>query len=198
MTLTFLRDWLPSAAVVVASVFVLLKFILSELSRREKEAVAIDGDLDVSAISLDERRYFITVQARWRNPSPRVVRVDTKASRIDVYIVPANLPLGAVIPKRDLGNPVVRLHLYENMDSFFLEPNTESLLPSHYVLEGGYLYLVRWKLYKYVGRRAPFAYTKERMCDLRVHSPKARDVIKEAEFESAPNPGPQADSYAAA
>lgn len=194
--ISFFRDWLPSTAVLIGGVFVLVKFILSELSRREKEAIAIEGDLEISAVPLDEKRCFVTVQARWRNPSPRVCRVDTKASRIDVYVVPESLRLGAVAPKQDLGDPVVRLRPYEDMDSFFLEPNTASLLPSHYVLERGKLYLVRWKLYKYVGARAPFAYTKERVCDLRASSAAATGAV--GETEAAPNTIAQADGYAAA
>jgi hypothetical protein len=182
--------------VLVGGVFVLVKFILSELSRREKEAIAIEGDLEISAVPLDEVRCFVTVQAQWKNPSPRVCRVDTKASRVDVYVVPESLSLGAVVPKRDLGDPVVRLRPYEEMDSLFLEPNTVSLLPSHYVLERGKLYLVRWKLYKYVGSRAPFAYTKERVCDLRGSSLKAGVIVGEA--DAAPNTAAQADGYATA
>lgn len=183
--LDFLRDWLPSSAILVGGIFVLVKFILSELGRREKEIIAIEGDLEISVVILDKQRCFVTVQARWKNPSPKVFRIDTKASRVDVYIVPNNLKSGAVVPKQDLGEPVVRLHPYEDMDSFFLEPNTASLLPSHYVLERGRLYLIRWKLYRYVGIKFPFAYTKERVCDLRASLSEAGGLVSEA--EAAPN-----------
>lgn len=190
--LSLFRDWFPSAAVLVGGAFVLVKFVLSELGRREKETIAIEGDLEISGVPLDEQQCFVTVQARWRNPSPRVCRIDTKASRIDVYVIPGDLKFGAVVPKRDLGDPVVRLHPYEDMDSFFLEPNTASLLPSHYVLERGKLYLIRWKLYRYVGTRAPFAYTKERVCDLRT------SAVGKTETKEAPNTVAQTDGYAAA
>jgi hypothetical protein len=57
---------------------------------------------------------------------------------------------------------------YEDMNNFMLEPNTDSILQHHFILEKDNTYLLRWKLYRNEIKHSGglFAWTKEVVINL--------------------------------
>jgi hypothetical protein len=147
--LNFLKDWVPSIAVLVGGLWILFQWLFGEALRRKKEIPALDGKLSARVYDYDATRLVVSLDATWSNRSPFPLRLDFKNCWIDVFRVsPAfshrNCP---IVTNRDLG-PAVCSHYFlvgQVEVDYVLEPNTESLLVNHFVLEPG-LYAFRMEL----------------------------------------------------
>lgn len=65
----------------------------------------------------------LILNATWKNNSGLPVWIDHLRTRVDLYPVPDDLPVGAIRPKEDLGNPLDTIRPFEDMDQYMLEPN---------------------------------------------------------------------------
>jgi len=148
--LTFIKEWVPSLAVIVAGIWVLFQWLFGEWLRRQKEGPALDGKLSATVIPFENDRLLVTVEALWNNHSPFPVFMNIKKCRIDVFrvndqIIKLNCPL---VLKQDLGEPVCSHHFLVGVceKNYFLEPNTASTIINHFVLEPG-VYGIRMELH---------------------------------------------------
>jgi hypothetical protein len=147
--LTFLKDWVPSIAVLVGGGWIFFQWLFGESLRRKKEIPAMDGKLSARVYDYDVTRLVVSLDAIWSNHSPFPLRLDFKNCWIDVFRVSPdfshrNCP---IVTNRDLG-PAVCSHYFlvgQVEVDYVLEPNTESLLVNHFILEPG-LYAFRMEL----------------------------------------------------
>jgi hypothetical protein len=147
--LTFLKDWVPSIGVLVGGGWILFQWLFGESLRRKKEIPALDGKLSARVYDYDATRLVVSLEATWNNRSPFPVPLDFKKCWIDVFRISPdfshrNCP---IVTNRDLG-PAVCSHYFligQVEVDYFLEPNTESILVNHFVLEPG-LYAFRMEL----------------------------------------------------
>lgn len=180
---TFLRDWLPSVAILAAGVWVLLNKLFAEHLRSKKDMPSIDGQLSAETVPLCDGRVLVTLSATWNNHSPLPVHLDTKATIVSVYRIPDDLREGPLSLQADLHNPVCMTRPYEELEEFLLEPNTSSLLQTHFVLPIGSVYGFLWKLNRHPKHGTLPGWTKEFILDTREGStgqPPARDCSRAA------------------
>ena len=147
--LTFLKDWVPSIAVLVGGMWILLQWLFGESLRRKKEIPALDGKLSARVYDYDATRLVVSLDATWSNRGPFPLRLDFKNCRIDVFRVSPDFSYRncPIVTNRDLG-PAVCSHYFlvgQVEVDYVLEPNTESILVNHFVLEPG-LYAFRMEL----------------------------------------------------
>jgi hypothetical protein len=148
--LTFIKDWVPSIAVIVAGGWILFQWLFGEWLRRQKEGPALDGKLSATVIPCENDKLLVTVEALWNNHSPFPVYMDLNKCRMAVFRVnPHAIKLNSpVVLKKDLGEPVCDHHFLVGVceKNYFLEPNTASTIINHFVLEPG-VYGIRMELH---------------------------------------------------
>lgn len=134
----FIKEWVPSIGVIIAGSWILFKWLYEEKIRQRKEVPSLDGKLTTTFVVLDKDKKLVTIEALWNNRSPFSIYMDLNMSRIDIYKIPAHLHLDtpALTLKKDLGEPICSykflLHMVEV--DYFLEPNSQSSIISHFVL----------------------------------------------------------------
>jgi len=161
---TIIRNYVVAGATIFAGSWAFWKWGFSEWLRKRQEGPAIDGVLEYKEIKLsDDETLLITIEAIWRNRSVYPVYIDTKKTRIDLFLLPSKIEVGPIITNKDLGEPQHRLKPYEDMNSFMLEPSTNSVLQHHFILKRNNTHLLRWKLYRNPKKHdgGLFAWTKE-------------------------------------
>jgi len=166
---TFIKDWIPSIGVIIAGIWVTFRWLYSEQLRKEKERSALDGDLTCQAVNLSEDKSVVIFSAHWNNRSPLPFSADTKKSGLDIFQLDNEIPLGGLdlrVDKKALGEPTVELRPYQNLKSLVIEPNTQSTFQHMAVLQKGFLYLARYKIYR-LTEKGKFSRTRLCMCDLR-------------------------------
>ena len=164
--ITFLRDWLPSLAIIAAGIWTFVRWCQNEYHRRQKEMEALDGKLLAHVTQLSSGTSIITLNALWRNLSPLPVPIDPSKTRVDVFAIPGNIPLGPLATESDLGDPIYR-HTFLNDNACILEPKTESILQTHFALNPG-LYMLRMEVYRAPKRKGyDISWTRELVLDTR-------------------------------
>jgi hypothetical protein len=150
--LQFIKDWIPSIGVIVAGTWILFKWLYEEKLRQKKEMPSLDGKLTITSIPLGENKKLLTVEALWNNRSPLPVYMDFPKCRIEIYTIPPDLklPNGGLTLKTDLGDPLICYYFLLPVVTYnyFLEPNTESIIINHFVLQPG-VYGIRMVLQSY-------------------------------------------------
>lgn len=148
--LKFIKDWIPSIGVIVAGGWLFFKWLYEEKLRRQKEMPAIDGKLSAKVISFGKNKKLVTIEGTWNNHSPLPLYLDINQCTIDIFKIDEdiNLPNCNLILKSDLGEPVCSYKFLLKMVEvdYFLEPNTESTIVNHFILEKG-IYGVRMVLH---------------------------------------------------
>ncbi len=168
--LTFIREWLPSFAVIVYAIWALYKRRSAEHLRSKKEMPSIDGYLSAETIPLSNGRVLVTLMATWNNHSPLPVRIDTQNTMVSVYRIPGDIREGPLSLRADLNNPAYTNRPYEELEKFLLEPKTSSLLHTHFVLPIGSVYGFLWTLNRHPEHGTLPAWTKELILDARKES----------------------------
>ena len=167
---TFVKDWIPPIGVIAGALWVTFRWLYSDRLRRQKERSAIDGELTYqSVVSLSEDKSLIIFNARWNNRSPLPFPADTKESGLDIFRLDNEIPVGGLdlrVDKKALGEPTVELRPYQKLKSLVIEPNTQSTFQHMAVLQKGFLYLARYKIYK-LTQKGKFSRTRLCVCDLR-------------------------------
>ena len=164
---TFLRDWLPSLAIIAAGVWTFVRWCQNEYHRRQKEMEALDGKLLAHVTQLSIGTSIITLNGLWRNLSPLPVPLDTSKTRVNIFAIPGNIPLGPLAAKSGFGEPIYCHTFLNDANTYTLEPKTESTLQTHFVLNPG-LYMLRMELYRASKKKGyDFAWTRELLLDTR-------------------------------
>ena len=150
--LTFLKEWIPSLAVVITGLWLLFQWLFGESLRRKKEIPSLDGKLATQLYALDKTRLVVSLEATWNNRGPFPLSLDINRCWIDVFRVSTKLENmnGPLVASRDLGAAVCSHHFLVGQCEvdYVLEPNTESLIINHFVLEPG-LYVLRMELHSF-------------------------------------------------
>jgi hypothetical protein len=150
--LTFLKEWVPTLAVIVGGAWLLFQWIFGETLRRRKEIPALEGKLATRMHPYDARRLIVSLEATWRNRSPFPLSLDIKRCWIDVFRISDHVQGQncVLMPSQDLGQAVCTHHFLVGQCEvdYVLEPNTESLIVNHFVLEPG-LYAIRMELHSF-------------------------------------------------
>ena len=147
---TFFTDWVPSLAVVFAAGFGLYKWRKAERIRQEREIPSAAGALSASAVRTGDR-VLVQLDALWRNTGKIPLSVDVGRTQVDVFEVPDDVGVGSVQIRRDpteLGRAAHTVKPWVRAKGVILEPATDSLVQTHFVLPADRLFVFRWKLYR--------------------------------------------------
>ncbi len=169
---TVIRNYVMIAGIVLGGLWAFWKWSFSEWLRQRKDMPAVDGELSTESEVLNGEKVILSLGAIWRNRGDHPVHIDHEATRVDVYKINKDIVEGPFEPKDNLGEPLFRTRPYHDMKGFILEPKTESLLKTHYVLQAGEVYFFRWKLYRSRKQHGDvlYAWTKELIYEAKSHS----------------------------
>ena len=104
--LTFLKEWLPSLAVIVGGLWLLFQWLFGERLRRQKEMPALDGNFSARVVPVSPSSVIVSLSCIWRNRGPLPARIDPGLSHIDVFQVPEDCKNGPLILDSNLGGPI--------------------------------------------------------------------------------------------
>jgi hypothetical protein len=166
---TFIKDWIPPIGILVGGIWIFFKWYHGEKLRKQKERTAVDGELIYQSFSLSEDKYILIFNAHWDNKSPLPFKADTHNSGLDIFKINNNIPLGGLdlrVNKETLGDAVVEVRPFQKLKSLVIEPNAQANFQHMAVLEKGYIYLARYKLYRATDK-GKFSRTRLCILDLR-------------------------------
>lgn len=163
--LLFVRDWLPSIAIIIGGVWALWVFKFKEKLRRKKEMPAISGRMRISILDASETHSVALIKSTWKNHSPLPVPLDT--DRIFVQVYPMNLQVepGFMNIPDDLDEAIHSGYPFSGYSEFVLEPDSTSSLNAYVALENGYMYLLRWTITQ--KKADSYFWDSEKLVDLR-------------------------------
>ncbi len=173
------RNYVIAAGIGLGGLWAFWKWSFSEWLRQRKNMPAVDGDLSADSVALNDEKIVLSLSALWRNRGDHPVYIDHEATRIDVYKIDEDIGEGAFEPKTSLGEPIFQSRPHHDFEAFVLEPRTESLLKTHYILLTGEVYLFRWKLYR--NRKhgdVLYAWTKELVHKAVVPNPGLKEDVQ--------------------
>jgi len=142
-----IKNYVTSSAIVLGGFWAFWKWSFSEWLRKRKEMAAVDGELIIESQTQVGEKIVLSLNAMWCNKSSHPVSIDQKSTQVDVFLISKELKEGVVDPGVDLGNPVIVFKPFEHLRGYYLEPNTDSLIKTHFALNRGEVYLFRWRLY---------------------------------------------------
>jgi len=164
-----IRDWLPSLAILIGGVWVLIQWLHSERLRKNKERSALDGILTTVITSISAEKSLVTVEAQWNNKSPLPFVVDIAKTVVDIFQITNSIDFGPIDMRAKefpLGQPLFSLRPYERLVSLVIEPNTENRLQTYFLLKTGGAYLIRWRLFRKTTEKNSFLRTRYSIVDL--------------------------------
>jgi hypothetical protein len=149
----FITDWVPPIGIVAAGLFAFWRWGLSEWLRRQREIPSIDkGGMIAKGFPIDESKVWVQLDITWRNPGIVPFEVDTDLTKVDVFEIPDNLPVGPLKIRKgeitDLYEPRYSHKLFSGSRSLKFEPGTESVIQCHFILPTQQIILFRWKLFR--------------------------------------------------
>jgi len=165
--LLFIRDWLPSLAIIVGGSWVLWKYKISEKQRQKKEMPAITSKMSISVLDSTREHSFLAINSMWKNHSPMPVPLDTSKILVEVHSISLNVGPGFMKIPDDLGEPVHRGIPFGGYKKLVLEPETDSTFNAYMMLETGQMYLVRWTITEKAEDDNPYSWVSEKLVDLR-------------------------------
>lgn len=167
--LSFIQNWIPSIGVIVYALWSLFKWLHLEITRRQKEREALEANLEYNTIKLSDYKSIIMLNLYLYNKCPFPFQVDKRNTVLDIFLLSHKIPIGMLdfrSTNNIFGKQLVTIKPFIKRKSIVLEPNTKSIIQDIVVLENNFLYLVRYKVYRYT-KSGKFSRTRVCICDLR-------------------------------
>lgn len=141
-----IRNYVTAIGIAVGGGWAFWKWGYSDWAGAKRNRASLDGQLSAIGVRLSDASVLVTIQALWCNRGAFSIPIDTQESRVLVFKLPSSLPHGPFEPEIGLGQALYVQKPFERLDSFELEPKTESSLRAHFVLQEGETYFFRWEL----------------------------------------------------
>ena len=118
------------------------KWGYGEKLRKRREMCSPDGTLTATAVPLDASRMIVTLTALWRNRGDLPIEPCPEHSMVQMFTIDRSVPLGSL----RLKEPMVSEFATATAPwrSYVMEPNTDSTMHEHFVVESGSDYGFRW------------------------------------------------------
>lgn len=144
-TATIVKDYATAAAIVVAGLWALWRWIHAEMLRRGREMASPDGTLTASWVELSADSIIVTLNAVWRNRGPLPIELCPEHSKVSVYALKTDNHVGVLNIHENTSSDLV-VDIPPWWSTYVFEPNTESLMQEHVVLGRGRVYAFRWRI----------------------------------------------------
>lgn len=134
-----------TVAIVAGGLWAYWKWGHSDWPGALRHRAALDGSIVAECTPLDSGLLVVTVKAHWNNRSAFPVAIDTHTSIVTAYELRPTLSVGALPDARGLGKQIgeARVSLANELE---LEPNTNSELRVHFVVEPDKRYFFHWRM----------------------------------------------------
>jgi len=163
-------------AVLVGGGLAIWNWWLAELLRSRREFPALDGELSWQIVDKSYQGWHGTLNALWRNRSPKSISLHTERSEIILFEVgPDDIEGRRIRPERE---PEARIFPISHHESYWLEPNTESIMREHLCLESDKLYFLVWTVRR---KRQPDKYwSRSLLVSTKCGDPPAIDGVADS------------------
>jgi hypothetical protein len=135
-------------AVIAGGMWAFWKWGYSDWAGAQKNRPSLDGHLTIDAASVNDQQLLVTVVGHWNNRGHFPVVLDSDLSRVQVFELPDQLTAGAFELSKHLKKPLFIQHPFSDLQWLELEPQTQSTLRAHFVLQPRKRYFIRWEFFK--------------------------------------------------
>ena len=142
---TVAKDVVTTAGILIGGTWAFWKWGYGETLRRRREMASPDGSLEATAVRLDGERIAVTVSAIWRNRGLVPISLCSEHSRVEAFRIAA-APLEG--PLRLTRGPNVTPMPSADFpwSEYIMEPNTDSVMHQHFVLDPNCAYGFIWTI----------------------------------------------------
>jgi hypothetical protein len=142
---TVMKDVVTSAALVLGGGWAAWKWGYGETLRRRREMPSPDGTLTATSVRLNDETTAVTLNAIWRNRGPLPIELCATHTVVEAFILNKSLPIGRFI--LESGTDIEPISVATPTWSFYiLEPNTDSVMTEHFILNHDYPHGFRWTI----------------------------------------------------
>src|SRR5262249_14847715 len=137
--LAVVKDLVTIAAVILGGFWAAWKWGYGETLRKRREMPSPDGTLTATSVPIDATKIVVTLNAVWRNRGPLPIELCAKHSAVEAFKFGHSLRLGNLILQA--GEQIERVSdVRPSWDAYVFEPNTDSVITQHFVLDRNYVY----------------------------------------------------------
>jgi len=137
------RDVAATLAILIGGCWALWKWSYGEKLRKRREMASPDGTLSATCEILDGERVAVTLHALWRNRGPLAIELCPQHTRVELFEIVESGRLGRLQLGIDKNSRCLSVAT-PTWSVYVMEPNTESVMHEHFILQGGTLYGFRW------------------------------------------------------
>jgi len=140
---SILRDIATTAALLIAAAWGIWKWRYEEQLRRKREMASPDGTLTTTNVDMTDDKTIVSLHALWRNRGPLPIELCPEHTRVEVFEIenrrtPGRLELGNADGVNLINSCSV------SWGTYVMEPNTDSIMQEHFVVDRTSTYGFRW------------------------------------------------------
>jgi hypothetical protein len=142
---TIVKDLVTVAGVIIGGTWAAWKWGYGETLRKRREMPSPDGALSATAVQLGNGTTAVTLHALWRNRGSLSIELCSKHSVVEAFKLNEASPTGPLELKE--GPNVTSVATTKpSWAEYIMEPNTDSVMQEHFVLNNNFVYAFRWNI----------------------------------------------------
>ena len=142
---TIIKDYATAAALILGGIWALWKWGYGERLRHNREMASLDGTLTTSSVNLDDGKTAVTLHAIWRNRGPLPIQLCPQHTVVKVFQI-SRLSVPNRLTLKDGSGVPLLLSAKPDWNVYIMEPNTDSIMHEHFILDSRSLYGFKWTI----------------------------------------------------
>lgn len=143
-----IRNYATAVGILAGGGWAFWKWGYSDWAGAQKNRPSLDGHLTIDSAPVNNEQLLVTIVGHWNNRGHFPVVLDSDLSRVQVFELPNQLTAGEFEPSKQLKKPLFVQYPFADLQWLELEPQTQSTLRAHFVLEPKKRYFIRWEFFK--------------------------------------------------
>jgi hypothetical protein len=140
-----MKDVTTTAALILGGGWAAWKWGYGETLRKRREMPSPDGTLTATPLRIDDKTIALALTAVWRNRGPLPINLCAAHSIVEVFRLNEFVPMGRLMVTADNSMELISTAT-PDWQSYILEPNTDSVISEHFILDSSCIHAFRWKI----------------------------------------------------
>jgi hypothetical protein len=142
---TIVKDLVTAAGLILGGIWAGWKWGYGETLRKRREMPSPDGVLSATAVQLRNGTTAVTLNALWRNRGALPIELCSTHSGVEAFKLNEAAPIGTL--RLEKGSNVTPFEVSKpSWTNYIMEPNTDSVMREHFVLNNGVVYAFKWTI----------------------------------------------------
>lgn len=146
--LAIIKDLVTTLGILIAGLWAIWKWGFEQKIKENREMPVLDGQLSVSALSLNDDQIIVTLNLQCKNSGLIPIQIETVLTKICIYKLNTHMMIGRFSPESFKLTPVITVYPHEDRANIIFEPYAEGVLQEHFIIDRQGVYFICWELYR--------------------------------------------------